>query len=233
MNSYLLSSMNEKFSVIVPTMWRVAHQFTTFLRPLCDNPLVDEIIIINNDTAKTPKHGLSNPKINVVNFSQNIYVNPAWNYGVNIAKNKKICLLNDDITFDTNLFTKLNDLITPSNGVFGLYPGDSNFQQAPNTTKNIDIARQYNSRCMGFGCLMFLHKDNWRNIPDELKIFYGDDFIFDYHSRALNKPNFIIKNLDFYTPYSVTSTDLSITNGFMEREGNSYKNINFNSYCQS
>jgi hypothetical protein len=225
--------MSEKFSVIVPTMWRVAHQFINFLRPLCDNPLVDEIIIINNDTTKTPKHGLSNPKINIVNFSENIYVNPAWNYGVSIAKNNKICLLNDDIMFDIRLFTKLENLITKNNGVFGLYPGDSNFYQEPNTTKNIDIERQYKQRCMGFGCLMFLHKDNWRNIPDELKIFYGDDFIFDYHARVLNKPNFIIKNLDFYTPYSVTSNDLSITNGFIEREGEAYKSIKFNSYYLS
>jgi hypothetical protein len=180
-----------------------------------------------------PKHGLSNPKISIVNFSENIYVNPAWNYGVSIAKNNKICLLNDDITFDIALFTKLNNLITKNNGVFGLYPGDSNFYQEPNTTKNIDIERQYNSRCMGFGCLMFMHKDNWRNIPDALKIFYGDDFIFDYHERVLNKPNFIIKNLDFYTPYSITSNDLSITNGFMEREGEAYKNIKFNSYYLS
>jgi len=225
--------MQSHYSIIVPTMWRTAHQFITFLRTLCAEPLIDEVIIINNDYLNKPLHGLSNPKINVVNFNQNIYVNPAWNYGVSIAKNNKICLLNDDITFDTNLFAKLNNLITKDNGVFGLYPGDSNFYQEPNTTTNIDIERQYNSRCMGFGCLMFLHKENWKNIPNELKIFYGDDFIFDYHEKTLNKPNFIIKNLDFYTPYSVTSNDFSITNGFMEREGEAYKSIKFNSYCLS
>jgi hypothetical protein len=224
--------MSEKFSIIVPTMWRMAHQFTTFLRPLCDLSLVDEIIIINNDIAKTPKHGLSNPKINVIDFNENIYVNPAWNYGVNISKNNKICLLNDDITFDINLFNKINSLVTRDNGVFGLYPGEPNCQQVPNTTKNIDIER-YPHRCWGFGCLMFLHKDNWKHIPNELKVFYGDDFIFYYHQLVLKKSNFIIKNLDFYTPFSVTSNDSSITSGFLQKEGDVYKNINFNSYCLS
>jgi len=49
-------------------------------------------------------------------------------------------------------------------------------------------------------------------MPDELKIFLKNNFIFDYHEKVLNKPNFIIKNLDFYTPYSMTSNDPSITN---------------------
>jgi len=84
---------------------------------------------------------LSNTKINVVNFSQNIYVNPL-KLGISIAKNNKICLLNDDITFDINLFAKIDNLITKNNYLD--YTQNSNFQQAPNTTKNIDIERQYN-----------------------------------------------------------------------------------------
>jgi len=213
------------YTVIVPTMWRLATQFVNFLDILSDCPLVGEIIIIDNDNSKRPI--LNNPKIKLHDFNRNIYVNPAWNFGVNISQYEKICILNDDITFDVKLFDILSNKIESRYGVFGLYPGNKNFGQEESKSNKIEIIPQTKMRCMGFGCLMFLNKHNWCNIPNELQIFYGDDFIFDYNEYIIKKPNFIIKNLDFYTPYSVTSNDLSITNGFMEREKKYYNSLSF------
>jgi hypothetical protein len=105
--------------------------------------------------------------------------------------------------------------------------GNKNFGQEESKSNKIEIIPQTKMRCMGFGCLMFLNKHNWCNIPNELQIFYGDDFIFDYNEYIIKKPNFIIKNLDFYTPYSVTSNDITITNGFMEREKKYYNSLSF------
>jgi hypothetical protein len=44
----------EKYSIIIPTMWRVAEQFVGFLQTLCDCPSVDDIIIIDNDSDQRP-----------------------------------------------------------------------------------------------------------------------------------------------------------------------------------
>jgi len=218
----------EKFSVVVPTMWKVTDQFVNFLKVLCEYPLVDEIIIINNDVMKTPPASiLAHDKIKLINFKQNIYVNPAWNLGVSTARNNKICIANDDVTFDTAVFEQLQDLITKDNGVFGLCPGESFFHQIPVTDKTINIVPWTNQHTYGFGCLMFMHKSAWVDIPEGLEIYFGDNFIFDVQ-LSKGRKNYLITNMDHFTPFASTTSDLSITSGFLERERIIYDKIKSN-----
>jgi len=73
-------------SVVIPTMWKF-RPFLQFLEDMLDSPAVGEVIIINNDAVKTPvDHVLSNPKVRMYDFGKNIYVNPAWNFGVAQSK---------------------------------------------------------------------------------------------------------------------------------------------------
>ena len=39
----------KKYSVIVPTMWRWADRFTSFIKQLCDCKYVDEILIYETE----------------------------------------------------------------------------------------------------------------------------------------------------------------------------------------
>lgn len=207
----------EKFSVVVPTMWRAAEQFVDFLSLLTESPYVGEIIIVNNDNTKTPGNLPNHQKINLVDFGKNIFVNPAWNYGANVSRFDRLCILNDDVAFDLKLFEKLQGLVTPNVGVLGLCPGTKDFNQPEVTTGDIDIIPWTGQHTYGFGCLMFIHKKSWQKIPDGLDIYYGDNYIFDLQLHR-KKTNYLITNMVFQTPFAATTSDTAITGGALERE---------------
>ena len=223
-NEILTRKQPARYTVVVPTMWRAAQQFTKFLVELCEYELVGEIIIIDNDNDAEPDDFQDHPKIKRFVPGENIYVNPAWNLGVEVAQYSRICIVNDDVSFDLKLFDRLADLITPAAGVFGLCPGDPIFNHPPVTNGAIDIIPWTGQHTHGFGCLMFLHRSNWAAIPEELKIYYGDNYIFD-QQLAQGRTNYLITNLLFSTPFASTTSDTAITGGFLEREGTIYAKI--------
>jgi len=207
----------EKYSVIVPTMWRVADQFVNFLHVLCDCEAVGEIIIINNDSTNTPAD-LHHPKIRMFDPGRNTFVNPAWNFGVEQALYDRLCIVNDDVVFDTKVFDRLQNMLTPSNGLFGLHPGIEVFNQIPITDKRIDIVKWAPGKhTYGFGSMFFCHKASWHPIPSGLDVFFGDNYIFDLQI-AMGKPNYFIANLDFETKFAVTTSDPTLTGGALDRE---------------
>lgn len=199
-----------KFSVIVPTMWK-CDKFPQFVDSLCHSHLIDEIIIINNDGTKTPKHEFHS-KIIFIDLPSNIFVNPAWNLGVQFCKNNLICLMNDDIQFDVSVFHFLNDRINEDMGVIGL---DITMENLPYQLKEI------RTRPHGFGSLMFFHKKSYTKIPRELKFFYGDDWLLHHNIKA-GKKNFIIKGLKFSTEMSITAGAFAVHSS---REGMIYKSL--------
>jgi hypothetical protein len=71
---------------------------------------------------------------------------------------------------------------------------------------------------------MFMHKKSWIDIPHELEIYYGDNFIFDMQ-LSQGKTNYLITNMNHFTPFAATTSDLEITNGFLDRECGIYDNI--------
>lgn len=157
-------------------MW-VPQTFEIQLNELVSKDIIHEIIIINNKKDKTPNWNiLASKKIRLIDQENNIYVNPAWNLGVQLAESEFICLLNDDILFNTIIF----DAITPivSSHESGLY-GLNMFSESDKL--KLTTATE---RCWGFGCLMIMKRENYNPIPDNLKILYGDDYLFH-----MNLPN--------------------------------------------
>lgn len=215
------------YTIVVPTMWRYP-PFIEFLKDLVNEFLVREIIIINNDKEKTPPI-LAHPKIKMYWFEQgNIGVNPAWNYGVRNATEDKICIMNDDVIFDLKVFNKLYDKLTPDTGVYGLCPGDPIHNQPAVTNGIIDfictpIPYNYSTH-FGFGQLMFFNKANWTPIPEGLKIYWGDNFIYDTFYHKLNQ-NHLITNMFFYTPCATTTSTLENPGSIVNQEGVIYNQV--------
>jgi glycosyltransferase involved in cell wall biosynthesis len=207
------------FSVIIPTMWRAPGVFLQALNNYIDSDLVSEIIIINNDKDKTPSWSeLNHSKVIHIFENQNTYVNPAWNKGVELASNDKICIANDDIVFDKRLFAKIYDRVIPENGVQGIITGEAIFNQPPTTDGSIDFIAWKPWDCIHcFGQLMFVHKSNWKPIIDGLDIYFGDDFIFHNHLHK-GLTNYMIYNIHFFSPMAATSKDTTITGGFHDKE---------------
>jgi hypothetical protein len=183
------------YSIIIPTLW-IPGYFKTTLESLVDHNLIDEIIIIDNNKNNNPNYDvLNHTKIKVLTQEQNIYVNPAWNLGVETSKNDKICLLNDDITFDLNVLTYLEDEISSDKGIIGIDMfGGSNHFSLVETDKRI----------FGFGCMMFMHKQSYYKIPDDLLVFYGDDYLFEMNKK-FDKKNYLIVGVDNNQIYGTTS----------------------------
>lgn len=184
-------------SIVVPTMWRY-EPFLDFVQYLLQVDVVSELIVINNDNTRTPNNPiLKHPKIRMLDFGTNVFVNPAWNYGAQAAREDIICILNDDLQFDLKLLYKMNDFVKSNMGAIGLMTGDAFHNQIPVTTGNIDIVPYSGQSCIGFGELMFIHKDAWVSIPDGLNIGMGDVFIFE-NNIYRNRPNYFIANMFHY-----------------------------------
>lgn len=190
-----------KFTVVVPTMWKFP-PFLKFLEDLVKREEVGEIIIVNNAFNDTPyAEILHNPKIAVHNFADNIGVNPAWNYGAYHAKFDKLCILSDDVIFDLKVFDKLTTFLTP--GTF-VCAGPERLESTTQIQGLIDFVHYVPGvDNWHYGCLMFINKQDWLHIPDQLKIYYGDTWLWETMLLRYNR-NYVIRDMFFFTPQSVT-----------------------------
>ena len=72
--------------------------------------------------------------------------------------------------------------------------------------------------------MMFLHKNNWVNVPEGLDLFWGDNFIYDTQYFMMNQ-NYIITNLFHHTPYSVTASSIENHMDMYHRETALYNQV--------
>lgn len=195
------------YTVVIPTMWKCPF-FVQFLKDLLEFSAVDQVIVINNNIAETPRDlPLSHPDFKVISFGENIGVNPAWNLGVAESKNSKICIVNDDVVFDQKMFKLVDTVLSQHSGVVGICPGEKDFDQPPFESGVGKVIPWTGQHTYGFGCLMFVHKDWYVPIPPGLKIYYGDNWIFDT-CLAQKRTNYLIVDSFFYTPFATTTGKL-------------------------
>jgi len=221
---------SKQYTVVVPTMWKY-EPFKAFLNELLRHNNVGEVILIDNDPMHTPYDLPENSKLRYKTFGANIFVNPSWNWGVENAAFDYVCILNDDMKFDLNVLEDLKaTLEDPNTGVCGIIPGVEQYGQPPVTDGKYNIvAWTQDIHQFGFGCLMFVNKNNWTHIPDEIKVYYGDYFIFDTF-LASGKTNYCILNMNHETPYAQTCEPLYIKDAermtaLQEKEGQIYESI--------
>lgn len=204
-------------SVVIPTMWRY-RPFVSFLNNLCKLEVIDEIILINNDRDRTPWKELRiTDKVVWQDPGQNIFVNPSWNKGIELALNSNVCIINDDVMVDFKLFLLMDEFMTHNKhnfGLAGIHPGDPNFNQILLTNGAIDLVawrEEWNSSSagmrFGLGTLFFVRRENWIPIPEEMKLYYGDDWSFET-MRHIGKDNYLITNCLYYSPNAQTCVDI-------------------------
>jgi hypothetical protein len=187
-----------KYSVIIPTLWK-SNRIHTLLFDLIKCEFVDEIILIDNG-GKFFEYFEALDKVKLVQTGENIYVNPAWNLGVKLAKNNSIALVNDDINFNPNIFGVITNDILLEYGIIG----QSEYNYKGNNTDE-PILEKWNGkiRDWGWGCLIMFDKQNWMDIPDDIKIWYGDDYIFKCNTSTKST----MKNFNIETEMSTTSDE--------------------------
>lgn len=184
-------------SVVIPTMWKFA-PFPDFLASIVTNPVVSDIIIINNCRQDTPTHAVwQNSKITMMDYGRNLFVNPSWNLGVMYTQSNIVCIANDDVIYDPRIFQKINNQLQLEHGCYGIC------NVCP-TSGDVYFEQHIDQPILGFGQLKFIHRKNWIDIPAHLNIMYGDNFVFDMQKKY-KRSNFLIKNLLHYTPGGQTS----------------------------
>lgn len=209
------------YSVIIPTLWRCnLENFYKTLKIFENNNQIKEIILIDNDISF--KHKI---KQNILNLTsklkyysedENIYVNPAWNLGVSKSYGEHLIIVNDDFHITSkkilnNIIKTHQDNKNILNSVYGI--STSCYIEEP--TSNKIYLTDNEGRGIGWGCFFILHKDTWIDIPNELKIWFGDDFI----TKHIIKNGGVIysfKNIVAY-PFSQT-VSLQIFNEVIEND---------------
>jgi hypothetical protein len=201
----------EKFSVIIPTIWK--SQFTTpLLQRLSKCESVGEIILIDN----APDWDIEMNKLIHIKESENTYVNPAWNKGVELAKWNNITIANDDILFDVDeYFHYMEQIPLKEFGFVGSH--SDNYKDGEFDTIHLE---KYDNRTNvgGWGCLFSFHKTNWKPIPNQLKIWYGDNFI-----HATNGSILQLRGIKIETLMS-TSSDLEEVRAIRDRDTQIWNN---------
>lgn len=181
------------FTIVIPTMWK-PNTLEELLISLCKSEYIDEIIIINNDTLLTPSFPILNDKkILKVNPLDNLVVNPSWNLGVRLSLNNNICLLNDDLLFDIDIFKFMSNHKDKNLCGISMFSKSEDFE-----LEEADI------RILGFGCMMFVKKDSYNFIPDNIIMFCGDDYLFYVNKNNGNK-NYYINGCKNNQVYGTTS----------------------------
>jgi hypothetical protein len=169
-------------SVIMPTMWKPEGVLQR-IKEIVSRPSVSELILIDN-TLDGIDLGEDIPKVIHIKEGRNTFVNPAWNKGVDLAKEDRLLIVNDDVDSDWSVIDFVVEHITPDKGIIGagkscwqFVGGDPGIVHAPH-------------RVSCYGCVMFIHKKSYVAIPDEIKVHYGDDWLF----IKSGKPNFELIN---------------------------------------
>lgn len=214
-------------SVITPTMWK--HEgFPQNIAETLEESVVDEYIIINNDVnAKPESEILSHPKIKIYDFSENTYVNPAWNFGASVAKNKILAFLSDDVEFDSKIFPKTYELFqtTENVGIVGVltryHDHHATVYDWHYTDGKITFISHFPSST--FGAFFFMLKEQWKPIPSNLKIVNGE-CLQSNRCVNLNKKNFMVVNCKSLSPWHVTLR--TIPQSVIDEESKIYQHIN-------
>ena len=136
-------------------------------------------------------------------------MNPSWNLGIEESQYDKFIILNDDIIIPYNFIFQLQYLLTEDKGVVGIDEKsiikEDNFKAESVTFLDRKIAlKSLNDRTWGFGIVIAGHKKSYYKIPENIRIWYGDDYLVNMNIDA-GKINYVIDDLPIFTKMSTTS----------------------------
>ena len=204
--------MNNKLSIIIPTILKNTRIFNMLIQQLVKDNAVDEILIIDNSLKG---FSFNSEKIKVHTPEQNMFVNPSWNYGVEHAKNNYVGILNDDLLLSDNICSEILEFLKTSDeiGIVGIESSSvindrlRDFEAYPKCSTNLkfnpikDIRRDKN---FCWGSAMFGKKENFYKIPEEMLIYCGDDYYMLMNAKN-GKTNYAFTNTEIKHCHSLSS----------------------------
>jgi glycosyltransferase involved in cell wall biosynthesis len=129
--------------------------------------LADEIIIVDNNPKKRLFY---DKKVKYLTKNKNIFVNPAWNWGAKEATGDYLIIANDDV-----IIPRLAELMTIfANSNYDIIGSDV---RRCHVDKDIQIRPEFQMQ-WGWGCFMLMRKSAYYPIPEQFKIWFGDNILF-------------------------------------------------------
>ena len=171
--------------VVIPTMWR-ASGFSNSLSQYCQYSSIQKIYLVDNDYVNRPLDLVADPKLEIVNYGRNIYVNPAWNEGYYRSSADVICLLNDDIYVEPQVFDFVSELDFTEIDIIGVHLKGSvdNFHIVEHPDRREELIRldvnkyqPIGGQSYAFGVCMFVKRSSYRVIPSLYQVWFGDDYL--------------------------------------------------------
>jgi len=188
--------------VIIPTLLYPEQElFGHLLNTLRRSGVIGKIIIVDNTEGgkfrAAFKH-LINQKFEIIEDGIDRYVNPAWNFGVSKCSSEFYLLLNDDVLCDELVLAATNTLLETRDDI-GLVTvallsncGVDEYEKLAErfSRDNVQVDFRVNSRG-GQGCYTAGRVKEWINIPENWKIWGGDNFMYDKRRASGAKPAII------------------------------------------
>lgn len=170
----------KKISVIIPTLQKNKTILDMLLNELNADNSVSEIILIDS-SRKGYNTELSKVRVIIPEENINLYVNQSWNLGVKEAKENLFALFNDDLLVCDNFCSRVIELIEAINnfGFLGMSENsiiNTNITNYPQYT-NFYIKEISKRRPSFWGSIIFGNKQNYKEIPENIKVWCGDDYI--------------------------------------------------------
>lgn len=208
-------------TVIIPTLLKSNDILLPMLDRLDTCGSVEKIIVIDN-TCGTFNKVL--PKLTVLN-QENLYVNPAWNKGMELCKTPYYLLLNDDVISSTsaieacltvcedfphiNLVTVNTQEVDNSNQVLNYLQSTD---MVPYEKPDFIIQGTKHTWYRFQGWFIFGRTSSWEPIPDCLKVFCGDNLIY-FRQDTTEERIAYISNYTIYHRVSTTVNSAKRENG--------------------
>ena len=188
-------SFRGQFSVVIPTLQR-SGDLHAIVEQCAAHPLVAEVLVINNAPAPLE---FESGKARVLDQGENIFVNPAWNLGAREARGEYLAIINDDVLFEDEALTHAHRALR--RGMFGVIgPAQDGFNTAPHGRRRVRVAPFFSFKG-SFGTFMCLRAEDYVPIPEEMKIWGGDDWLF----LQQRKPNGVLAGYRFDTEMGTSS----------------------------
>lgn len=210
----------KKISVVIPTLQKNVEILNNLVNSLNKDQAVGEIIVIDNSCKG---YDFDCEKLRVIIPEENLFVNPSWNLGVKEAKEEIVALLNDDITLPCDFCSRVVEKMASDMGVVGFHIDFiDNIPKVMPTPKTTELKLEKASgRCGFFGIAMFFYKTSYIEIPEDIKIYWGDDWLYSQNEKRHRK-NYYISNQRIYHWGSLSSTD-KVVNPYSKHDSKLYR----------
>jgi GT2 family glycosyltransferase len=215
---------NLMITVIIPLI-NLSQKTNELLDCISNNEVKpDEIILIDNGSTEDIDELVvkTHPDLPIrhIRLEENIGVNPAWNLGVKEAKNNIISILNNDILVSKYFFRLVTEamqdetvgMVVPVASITDRNVINELTEYEPPTFKDMSFREGY---------AMTMRKeiyDKIGGIPETLKIYSGDCYLFDACVWLGYKCYYITNNKIFHHQHSTLHDQQMTDHGLLHRE---------------